>query len=148
LELRYAFPLTTSGGAAALRTWTFGAWDRVEDGFRNRLDDSASLPAGPALAGVSAAPAATVDSSADHLGHLGVKMVTYRIFGTLTDLSVNYFWLGSLPSATGLAVLGAVASSSLYFVHELVWSRFEGPSDAAVALPGMGPERPFSSRPD
>lgn len=149
MEVRYAFPIVTAGGPLALQAWTLAAWDRVEDGFRNRLDDEEGLPAGPTpgLKPATAGPS-PADPAAARLGHLGVKMVTYRIFGTLTDLSVNYFWLGSLPSATGLAVLGAAASSTLYFVHELVWSRFEAPADVALALPGMGPERGFSPRPD
>lgn len=145
IEIRYAFPPGTPGGAPALRAWAFAVWDMVEDGFRNRLvpSEDTILPATPAMGLDAAPPDPSAAGTADHLGHLGVKMVTYRIFGTLTDLSVNYFWLGSLPSATGLAVLGAVASSTLYFVHELVWSRFEGPTDAALALPGIGREGPF-----
>ncbi len=78
--------------------------------------------------------------------HLGTKMVTYRIFGTMTDMSVNYLWLGSLPSAGGLAVVGAVASSALYFVHELVWSRIDQPPALVGDLPGVGMEGPGPGR--
>jgi uncharacterized membrane protein len=66
----------------------------------------------------------------------------HRIFGTMTDMSVNYLWLGSLPSAGGLAVVSAVASSALYFVHELAWSRFESPPVLVGDLPGVGVEGP------
>ncbi len=130
----------------ALAGWIEAVWDPIEDGFRNGLDtaipdwppdwppdETAPPPAGP-----PATPA-----SGGWIGHLGVKTITYRLFGTLTDLSVNYLWLGSLPSASGLAVVGGVASSTLYFVHELVWSRFETPAATAVALPGIGTEGPF-----
>ena len=156
LHLRYLFdPVGKTGPGAAmlapahvqsLGDWATAHWDRVDSGFRNRLPVDGT----PGMTdwGRSAAAATPVaqtepDSTASgQLGHLGVKMLTYRVFGTLTDLTVNYLWLGSLPSASGLAVVGGIASSSLYFVHELVWSRFEQPADRAGTVPGIGYEGP------
>lgn len=137
----------------SLTGWAESTWDVVETGFRNRIDDDAhwrlrdwpqSERSSPDL--LSRKEALNSDQPAtSQLGHLGVKMVTYRIFGTLTDLTVNYLWLGSLPSAGGLALIGAFASSSLYFVHELVWSGFEKPAEVAITLPGVGKEGPQSA---
>jgi uncharacterized membrane protein len=87
-----------------------------------------------------------VGEGANEVEHLGTKMITYRIFGTMTDMSVNYLWLGSLPSAGGLAVIGAVASSALYFVHELAWNHFEQPPALVGDLPGVGVEGPGPAR--
>jgi uncharacterized membrane protein len=78
--------------------------------------------------------------------HLGTKKITYRLFGTMTDMSVNCLWLGSLPSAGGLTILGGVATSALYVVHELVWSHFEHPPVLVGDLPGVGMEGPGPRR--
>ncbi|GEM_PF-1311248 len=160
LQIRYLFdPMAGAGQRRAtlppetvqsLADWATTNWDRVDSGFRNRIPDDGSFRmedwrrSAPAR---GTRPVANPDSEPDmnaggQIGHLGVKMLTYRVFGTLTDLTVNYLWLGSLPSASGLAVVGGIASSSLYFVHELVWSRFEKPMEQVNALPGIGYEGP------
>ena len=151
IQVRYLFdPAGGPGGnlprgtRQSIVAWTEASWYAVGSGFRNRLDGEAGLPdwrqaeAGTTLSAVGA--------ETNQMEHLGTKMVTYRIFGTMTDMSVNYLWLGSLPSATGLAVLGAVASSTLYFVHELVWSHFEKPAAVVGDLPGVGVEGPGPER--
>jgi uncharacterized membrane protein len=132
IQVRYLFDPTGVPGAAlpggtrrSIVAWTEGSWYAVGSGFRNRLDGEAGLP--DWRQGETGAMLPAVGAETSQVEHLGTKMITYRIFGTMTDMSVNYLWLGSLPSAGGLAVVGAVASSALYFVHELVWSRFEKP---------------------
>jgi len=74
--------------------------------------------------------------------HAGVKTVTYRIFGSITDFGVNYVYLGSAAAAGGLSILGAVASSALYFVHELAWGYVDAPPQDRQDLPGIGVEQP------
>jgi uncharacterized membrane protein len=138
----------TASQVRSLVGWTEANWDIVEAGFRNRLDEAqpARMSAWPHPAEAAGAVNASVPSPdatvTAEVSHLGAKTVTYRLFGTLTDLSVNYLWLGNLPSAGGLAVVSAAASSALYFVHEYVWSRFEKPADVAANLPGVGDEGP------
>jgi len=156
MQVRYLFdaPAGADGGpprpaVRSLVTWTEASWYAVGSGFRNRLgtDDGDGLPdwrQADAAGAAVALPQAGVEQS--QVEHLGAKTVTYRIFGTMTDLSVNYLWLGSLPSAGGLAVVGAVASSALYFVHELVWTRFERPPTLVGDLPGVGVEGPGPGR--
>jgi len=149
-QVRYLFdpssvPPPRPLSAAAIRSltgWTETVWDGIEDGFRNNLD-SAIPDWPPSETSQPRAELPRPSGGGGVVGHLGLKTITYRLFGTLTDLSVNYLWLGSLPSASGLAVVGGVASSTLYFVHELVWSRFETPSSTTIALPGVGTEGPF-----
>jgi uncharacterized membrane protein len=150
IQVRYLFAPADGANARsvdALVAWTEASWLMVGSGFRNRLGAEDVLPDWRHSA--TAEPPASlpqVGGETSQIEHLGTKMVTYPIFGTLTDLSVNYFWLGSLPSAGGLAVLGAVASSSLYFVHELVWGHFEKPPVLVGDLPGVGREEPGPAR--
>lgn len=167
LQIRYLFdPMPEEGqgrttltpaNLQSLADWATTNWDTVDSGFRNRIPADGAVPMEDwrrsARAG-DAKPVTRLDvepnlAAGGEIGHLGVKMLTYRVFGTLTDLTVNYFWLGNLPSASGLAVVGGIASSSLYFVHELVWSRFEKPTEQVNALPGVGYEgpQPASVRP-
>lgn len=160
LQIRYLFdPMAGAGqgrttltpeNIQSLADWATTNWDTVDSGFRNRIPTDGTFKMEDWLLSAranGAKPMPRPDTEPDmnaggQIGHLGVKMLTYRVFGTLTDLTVNYFWLGSLPSASGLAVVGGIASSSLYFVHELVWSRFEQPTEQANALPGIGYEGP------
>ena len=156
IQVRYLFdvPAGADGrlprpAVRALVAWTEASWYAVGSGFRNRLgtDDGNSLPDWRQPDAASAATMRPqVGAEQSQVEHLGTKMVTYRIFGTMTDMSVNYLWLGSLPSAGGLAVVGAVASSALYFVHELVWSRIDQPPALVGDLPGVGMEGPGPGR--
>ncbi len=154
IQVRYLFdpPAGANGRlprpvVRSLVSWTEASWYPVGSGFRNRLGAEDGLPD---WREPGASEAATVlpraGGEVSQVEHLGTKMITYRIFGTMTDMSVNYLWLGSLPSAGGLALLGAVASSTLYFVHELVWSRFEQPPVLVGDLPGVGVEGPGPGR--
>ncbi len=160
LQIRYLFdPMAGAGqgrttltpeNIQSLADWATTNWDTVDSGFRNRIPTDGAFKMEDwrlSTHASGAKPVSRPDTEPDmngggQIGHLGVKMLTYRVFGTLTDLTVNYFWLGSLPSASGLAVVGGIASSSLYFVHELVWSRFEQPTEQTNALPGIGYEGP------
>ena len=152
LQVRYLFDPAVQGGLPlkppairSLGDWATARWDLVDSGFRNRIpaDTAAAMPDWSAAVpdGIPIRPSAPEPAQTDsQLRRLGIKMVTYRVFGTLTDLTVNYLWIGSLPSASGLAVFGGIASSSLYFVHEYVWGLFEKPSLQAGLLPGVGHE--------
>lgn len=147
VQVRYLFRPADGVDKAsvqALTAWTEQSWSAVGTGFRNRLDGEAGLPDWRQARAVTTVRP-PVGEETSPVEHLGTKMVTYRVFGTLTDMSVNYLWLGSLPSAGGLAMVGAVASSALYFVHELVWSRFEHPPVLIGDLPGVGLEGPGPS---
>lgn len=156
LQVRYLFDPSGSAGSqipsaavASLVNWTQANWYAVGSGFRNRLaNETEGLPdlERDGSKPRTARAAIAIDSETSNVQHLGIKMLTYRAFGTLTDMTVNYLWLGSLPSAGGLAAVGAVASSSLYFVHELVWSRFERPLALIGELPGLGVEGPGPGR--
>ena len=160
VQVRYLFDPWGGNGPAPRRLsnariqsligWTGASWDVVEAGFRNRIDDAPAFrmrdwphSGDGGLEPTGAQPVlGQGPETIGQMGHLGAKMVTYRTFGTLTDLSVNYLWLGSLPSAGGLAIVSAVASSALYFVHELVWSHFEKPAATPANLAGVGEEGP------
>ncbi len=158
VHVRYLFdpaartpnPLPTATVRALVR-WTETNWHAVGSGFRNRLktDADGGLSDWPEDTGIPAEAGAVlpqVGSGASQMEYIGAKMVTYRIFGSMTDLSVNYLWLGSLPSATGLAVVSAMASSVLYFVHEVVWNGIERPAVPIRDLPGVGGEGPGPGR--
>jgi len=148
VQVRYLFdPAGDEGKVSeaeihALVGWTEANWYAVGSGFRNRLGEDAGLPDWRRSAEAGGAELPQVGAETNQVEHLGAKMVTYRFFGTMTDMSVNYLWLGSLPSAGGLALVSAIASSALYFVHELVWSRFEKPPALVGDLPGVGLEGP------
>ena len=149
IQVRYLFDPTHGVDRQSVRTlvaWTETSWRLVGSGFRNRLGVEDALPDWryPDTLGATALPAADAEQS--EVAHLGVKATTYRIFATLTDMSVNYLWLGSLPSASGLAIVGATASSVLYFFHELVWSHYEHPQVLVGDLPGVGIEGPGPGR--
>ena len=153
VQVRYVFD--PAGGSArdlprdtrhAIVTWTEASWYEVGSGFRNRLDGEGVLPDWRHQDTKDATLLPPVGVEQDEVAHLGVKATTYRFFATLTDMSVNYLWLGSLPSAGGLAVVGATASSVLYFFHELVWSHYEQPDVAVGELPGVGVEGPGPRR--
>jgi uncharacterized membrane protein len=147
IQVRYLFnPIDGTNGnqVRSVVAWTEASWSVVGSGFRNRLGGEDVLPDWRQPGTAAMLPQAGGETN--QVEHLGTKMITYRIFGTMTDLSVNYLWLGSLPSAGGLAVLGAVASSALYFVHELVWSHFEHPPVLVGDLPGVGVEGPGAGR--
>jgi uncharacterized membrane protein len=158
IQVRYLFDPAASTPDAlpaatiqALVSWTETNWHAVGSGFRNRLktDAGEGLSDWPEKSGGPAdasAAAPLVGAGASPVEYVGAKMVTYRIFGSMTDLSVNYLWLGSLPSATGLAVVSAMASSALYFVHELVWNGIERPAVLIRDLPGVGAEGPGPGR--
>jgi uncharacterized membrane protein len=144
IQIRYLFRSASAVDPKtvhALVAWTEASWQQVGSGFRNRHGTEDGLPDWR-QSGAAAQMMPQVGESADHVEHIGAKMITYRIFGTMTDMSVNYLWLGSLPSAGGLAIVSAVASSALYFVHELAWSRFESPPVPVGDLPGVGVEGP------
>ena len=144
IQVRYLFHSASGTDPATVRAlvaWTEASWQQVGSGFRNRHGVEDGLPDWrQSVATPQMLP--QVGENGDHVEHIGAKMITYRIFGTMTDMSVNYLWLGSLPSAGGLAVVSAVASSALYFVHELAWSRFESPPVLVGDLPGVGVEGP------
>ncbi len=151
LQVRYAFDPGTDGASAAtvqsLVGWTEANWYAVGSGFRNRLGPEPGLPDWRRPEDKTTKVLRPVGEEAgSETEHIGAKMVTYRIFGTLTDMSVNYLWLGSLPSAGGLAIVSAMASSALYFFHELAWSRFEKPPAEIGDLPGIGVEGPGPAR--
>jgi uncharacterized membrane protein len=154
IQVRYLFDPSVGNNAPlpdtavhAMVAWTEANWAMVGSGFRNRLGAEDVLPDWRTSDNVEGTTTRQqVGGESSEVEHLGVKMITYRIFGTITDMSVNYFWLGSLPSAGGLAVLGAVASSTLYFVHELVWGHFEHPPALVGDLPGVGIEGPGPAR--
>ncbi len=146
IQVRYLFDPPNGADRAAVRalvSWTEASWRTVGTGFRNRLGVEDGLPDWR-QSNVTNASAVLPKAGEEEskVEHLGTKMITYRIFGTMTDMSVNYLWLGSLPSAGGLAVVGAIASSVLYFVHELVWSHFEQQPALVGDLPGAGIEKP------
>ena len=147
IQVRYLFaaPDHTNGKAVkSLVSWTQASWYDVGTGFRNRLDEGDVLPdwRHPDLKDATQLPSVVGVSEKEEVEHLSVKATTYRIFATITDMSVNYIWLGSLPSAGGLAIVGATASSVLYFFHELIWSHFEQPPLVIGNLPGVGVEGP------
>jgi uncharacterized membrane protein len=146
IQIRYLFVPTADGVHPAtvqsLVAWTESSWYAIGSGFRNRLTADQGLPDWGRAEDEPAKVLQSLDDQTNETAHIGAKMITYRIFGTLTDMSVNYLWLGSLPSAGGLAIVSAAASSALYFFHELAWNRFEKPATEVGDLPGVGLEVP------
>ena len=145
MQVRYLFNPANGIDRSSVKTlvaWTEASWRAVGSGFRNRLGADDALPDWRHPSTHDAAAPPPVDAEQSEVAHLSVKATTYRIFATLTDMSVNYVWLGSLPSASGLAIVGATASSVLYFFHELIWSRYEHPQVLVGDLPGVGIEGP------
>jgi len=146
IQVRYLFKAPDHSSAASVQelvSWTEAGWYDVGSGFRNRLDGAEGLPDWPASIESNAlAVAAPVSETAGKVEHVGAKTITWRIVGTMSDMTMNYLWLGSLPSAGGLAVVSGISSSVLYFIHEWVWNDFERPAIAVAELPGVGVEGP------
>ncbi len=146
IEVRYLFKASEHPSADAfhrLVAWTEAGWDEVGSGFRNRLDGAEGLPGWPTrIEANTLAAAPPVSETTGKVEHVGAKTITWRIVGTMSDMTMNYLWLGSLPSAGGLAVVSGISSSVLYFMHEWVWNDFEHPAIAVADLPGVGVEGP------
>ena len=146
LEVRYLFKAPAYPSADAVRglvAWTETGWREVGSGFRNRLDDEGGLPDWPArIEAATSAAARPVSETTGKVEDVGAKTITWRIVGTMSDMTMNYLWLGSLPSAGGLAIVSGISSSVLYFIHEWVWNDVEHPAIAVADLPGVGVEGP------
>jgi uncharacterized membrane protein len=56
-----------------------------------------------------------------------VKTLTYRVAITSIDFGANYFVIGGLGAAAGLATLSIVAGPLFYFAHEAAWQVY-GPA--------------------
>jgi hypothetical protein len=107
LQVRYYFPSPTTGPVPrdqieSLVAWSNLAWTSVGSGFRNRLTlrEDTGVPDWPlrdAATAQKTAPARAAIGGDEvlNVGHAGLKTVTYRIFGSMTDFGVNYFYLGS-----------------------------------------------------
>jgi len=151
LQVRYFFS-PPPADVDPFVSWSNSAWYAVGSGFRNRIDPAGAppIPAWPptgsaASPAQNARPSLEPDSYRD-VGLIGLKTVTYRFFGTITDFGVNYLYLGNAATAGGLSLLGTVASSALYFVHELVWRYADAPANEITDLPGIGTELPAPVR--
>ena len=146
IEVRYLFRAPAHPSANAVRelvSWTEAGWHGVGSGFRNRLDGAEGLPDWPtSIEAMSVAGGQPVSGTTGKVEHVGAKTITWRIVGTMSDMTMNYLWLGSVPSAGGLAIVSGISSSVLYFMHEWVWNDFEHPAVAVADLPGVGIEGP------
>ncbi|PWC31259.1 DUF2061 domain-containing protein [Azospirillum sp. TSO35-2] len=140
VQIRYAFPIQDGPAQPPDRAWVDAAWDRVELGFRRRIDRSTPLPdwRGPHPASAATTPP-PADTDADSLlGRAVWKTVTFRAIVTTLDFSSNYMALGNAASAAALSAFGFVIGPFVYLGHEMAWSYFsEAPP---VELPGLGIE--------
>jgi uncharacterized membrane protein len=67
------------------------------------------------------------------------KTVTFRLFATVSEFSVNYFVVRDLLLATKLSAFSIVAGPFVYLAHERAWERFEAGRrpGGAVASPRL-----------
>jgi uncharacterized membrane protein len=146
VQVRYLFKAHDHPSADAIHelvSWTEAGWYNVGSGFRNRLDGAEGLPDWPtSIEAKTLAAEPPVSGTTGKVEHVGAKTITWRIVGTMSDMTMNYLWLGSVPSAGGLAIVSGISSSVLYFMHEWVWNDFEHPAVAVADLPGVGIEGP------
>ena len=149
IQVRYLFKAPRHPSANAVHelvSWTEAGWFEVGSGFRNRLNGAQGLPDWPTrIEAKSLAAGPPVSETAGKVEHVGAKTITWRIVGTMSDMTMNYLWLGSVPSAGGLAIVSGISSSVLYFMHEWVWNDLEHPAGAVADLPGVGVEGPGPS---
>ncbi|WP_366554794.1 DUF2061 domain-containing protein [Aquibaculum sediminis] len=64
-----------------------------------------------------------------------VKTLTYAGVHFAVAFGVVYLLTGSLPIATGVALLEPLANTFAYFLHERAWTRFDK-RRAEAARPG------------
>lgn len=138
VQIRYAFAIKDNLAQPPDQAWVDIAWERVELGFRRRIDGSTPLPdwQGPRPAAATATPANGETDT--FIGRAVWKTVTFRTVVTTLDFSSNYMALGNAASAAALSAFGFVIGPFVYLGHEMAWSYFgEAPP---VDLPGLGPE--------
>jgi uncharacterized membrane protein len=63
------------------------------------------------------------------------KTVTFRLFATVSEFSVNYFVVRDLLLATKLSAFSIVAGPFVYLAHERGWERFEASRRPGGARP-------------
>ncbi len=78
------------------------------------------------------------DPQSDPAGIALIKTVSYRIVSIANVLVTGLYFTGDLWTSSGLALGNAVIDSTIYFFHELAWSRWgppirkEGPAEATA----------------
>ncbi len=157
IQVRYAFdggrppgPGTTTaittGTAPAVAPalpgidWVENAWNRVESGFRGRLDANSVLPDWSAQA--TRPPAKDDAQESTGFSRTVWKTVTFRTVVTTLDFSTNYIAIGNAATAAGLSAFAFVVGPFVYLGHEMAWEKFGNPALPSVELPGFGTEGP------
>lgn len=67
------------------------------------------------------------DPKTDPAGIAAVKTVSYRVVSIANVLATGLYFTGNLWQSSGLALGNAVIDSTIYFFHELAWSRWGPP---------------------
>ena len=67
------------------------------------------------------------DPQSDPAGIALVKTVSYRIVSIANVLVTGLYFTGDIWTSSGLALGNAVIDSTIYFFHELAWSRWGPP---------------------
>jgi uncharacterized membrane protein len=81
------------------------------------------------------------DPQSDPAGIALVKTVSYRIVSIANVLVTGLYFTGDIWTSSGLALGNAVIDSTIYFFHELAWSRWgppikkDGTADATAVPP-------------
>lgn len=57
------------------------------------------------------------------------KALTWRLIGTAEIFAISFWTTGHIATAGHTAGIAAITSIVMYVVHELAWSRDEGPAE-------------------
>ncbi len=144
IQVRYAFgDAAVAAPALPDAAWIDTAWPSLEQGFRNRLPATTTLPDWNPGQGFPP-PLANADQEAG-FSRTVWKTITFRSVVTTLDFSSNYIALGEVAAAASLSAFGFVIGPFVYIGHELAWEKLGGPTDHPVDLPGIGTEQAGSA---
>ncbi len=59
-----------------------------------------------------------------------LKTGSFAILHVIVGFTIAYLLTGSIAIASGIALLEPMANTVVFFFHERVWRRFQGPSAA------------------
>jgi len=52
-----------------------------------------------------------------------VKTISWRLTGSFSTFLISFIILGNFTIAGAIAVIQVIANTTLYYIHERVWSR-------------------------
>ncbi|PWC56497.1 hypothetical protein [Azospirillum sp. TSO22-1] len=141
VQVRYATPLDAGAPLPpGFDGWTEGAWERVERGKLNQLDQLDGTAALPPLDTLTI-PAPAAEPPGGGLPRAVWKTLTFRGIITTLDFTTNVLVIGNVMTAALLSAWATLTGPWVYLAHELAWDHYGAPPQRQLDLPGIGEER-------